>query len=132
MGGAWGQNIGNAFFSVGGKHLLSKAFSGAHVDLVQDAPAYRTFNNKASGNPKNDWNILSRIQCDFFVVQGPMLDVNFPIIWRDTFKRLNQRGSRIILLSAGLFRYTQEEININKKFLKEFGSSLRNYPIFWL
>ena len=34
VAGFWGQNIGNAFFNLGGRHLLESA--GVQVHLIQD------------------------------------------------------------------------------------------------
>jgi hypothetical protein len=117
VSGFWGQNIGNAFFNIGGQWLLRNVFEGADIEFILDAPAYRTFNDKSKGNPKNDWNLLKRLNIDFLVLQGPLFTADFPVIWRETFKELKKNGSKILIVSAGLFRYTDEEISINREFL---------------
>ena len=36
VSGGWGQNIGNAFFNIGGKRILEEVFSGHRVEFIQD------------------------------------------------------------------------------------------------
>ncbi|MDA8743867.1 polysaccharide pyruvyl transferase family protein [Rubripirellula amarantea] len=117
--GFWGQNIGNAFFNIGGKWIVENTF-GPNVSEIQDQPAYRTFHKKHSGNPKNDIKLLQYIDCDYVVLQGPMLTTSFRAIWEPTFKALKARGTKIILLSAGFFRYTDEEFDAAISFLKQY------------
>ena len=117
--GFWGQNIGNAFFNVGGKWILENTF-GPRVSEIQDQPAYRTFHRKHSGNPPKDFGLLKHLATDYVVLQGPMLTTSFRAIWEPTFKALKQRGVKIILISAGLFRYTPEEIEAARSFLKDY------------
>lgn len=119
VSGFWGQNIGNAFFNVGGKYILEQIFDH-NVDFIQDQPGYRTFHRKSKGNPNNDLNLLKHIIADYIVLQGPMLSVNFRNLWEDTFKSLTKRGTKIILLSASMFKYTTQEIEFNKRFLEEY------------
>ncbi|KLU02544.1 hypothetical protein RISK_005610 [Rhodopirellula islandica] len=117
--GFWGQNIGNAFFNVGGKWIVEETFGG-NVSEIQDQPAYRTFHKKHSGNPKNDIQLLKYIDVDYVVLQGPMLTTSFRAIWEPTFKALKARGVKILLLSAGFFKYTDEEISAARDFLKQY------------
>ena len=117
--GFWGQNIGNAFFNVGGKWIIQNTF-GDNVSEIQDQPAYRTFHRKHSGNPSKDVQLLKNLDVDYIVLQGPMLTTSFRAIWEPTFKALKERGVKIILLSAGGFRYTDEEISSARKFLQDY------------
>ena len=73
VSGFWGQNIGNAFFNIGGKWILEQAFPDARVDFIQDQPGYRTFHRQSKGNPRNDVGLLSRLKADAIVLQGPLL-----------------------------------------------------------
>jgi hypothetical protein len=118
--GFWGQNIGNAFFNVGGQYILEHVFGTGNVYLIQDQPAYRTFHNQAKGNPRNDLNLLRYLDVDVVVLQGPMLTVNFRHIWADAFEQYRRRNTKVILLSAGLFKFTDREIRAAREFLQEY------------
>ncbi|MEM9827593.1 MAG: polysaccharide pyruvyl transferase family protein [Planctomycetota bacterium] len=117
--GFWGQNIGNAFFNVGGKWIIENTFGG-DVREIQDQPAYRTFHKKHRGNPDKDIKLLQYLDVDYVVLQGPMLTTSFRAIWEPTFKALKARGVKIVLLSAGFFRYTDEEISSAQQFLTDY------------
>ena len=118
--GHWGQNIGNAFFNVGGRWILEQVFPEATINFIQDQPGYRTFHNKLSGNPKNDFGIMKYLDLDLLVLQGPLLADSFPILWRDTLQALKDRGIRYGFLSTALFRHSASEIEANRKFIREF------------
>ncbi len=45
VSGHWGQNIGNAFFNMGGKWILESLFGPGEVAFIQDQPGYRTFHD---------------------------------------------------------------------------------------
>lgn len=120
VSGFWGQNIGNAFFNVGGRWVLQQAFGdAATVEFIQDQPGYRTFHDQSTGNPRNDLELLRHLETDYIVLQGPMLTVDFRALWRTTFEALRQRGTKIILLGAAMFRFTPEEVDANRAFLAE-------------
>lgn len=118
VSGFWGQNIGNAFFNIGGKYLLDSVCGPNQVQFVQDQPAYRTLYNQRRGAPKNYAKIHERLDIDLLVLQGPMLTRNFAHIWSDTFKALKRQGTRIALISAGLFSYDAAEIHTVRDFLR--------------
>ena len=118
--GHWGQNIGNAFFNLGGRWILEQVFPGADINFILDQPGYRTFHNKHSGNPKNDFGLMKHLDVDLLVLQGPLFTDSFPILWRDTLQALKNRGVKYGFLSSALFRHTESEIEINRKFLAEF------------
>ena len=118
--GHWGQNIGNAFFNIGGRWILEQIFPGANISFILDQPGYRTFHNKMSGNPKNDFGIMKYLDVDLLVLQGPLLADSFPILWRDTLQALKDRGVKYGFLSTALFRHTAAEIEANRKFIAEF------------
>lgn len=118
--GFWGQNIGNAFFNVGGKWIVEQMFPEHDVLEIQDQPGYRTFHKQHTGNPKNDVGLLEHLDVDYVVLQGPMLTSNFRHLWEPTFKALRKRGVKVVLLSAAFFQYTDREINDVRKFLSEY------------
>lgn len=120
VSGFWGQNIGNAFFNIGGKHVLDTVFGEDRVQFIQDQPGYWTFNNQKKGNPDRDVELLKHLDVEWIVLQGPMLTTTFRPIWEETFRTLRDRGTRIMLLSAALFRYTDEEIEAARRFLREY------------
>ncbi len=133
VSGFWGQNIGNAFFNIGGKWILEQVLPGAQINYVLDQPGYRTFNNQAKGNPVNDWGMLARLDIDVIVLEGPMLTVNFPALWESTFKALTKRGVKIVLIGAAMFRFNEEEKQVNLEFLKKYPPfilSSRDYPTY--
>jgi len=124
VSGFWGQNIGNAFFNLGGKYVLEQAFPECEVAFIQDQPAYWTFHNKMKGNPKNDLVLLRFLETDYIVLQGPMLGLPFRAIWEETFRALTKKGTKIILLSAALFKYTDEEIRATTDFLTQYPPAI--------
>jgi Polysaccharide pyruvyl transferase len=120
VSGHWGQNIGNAFFNIGGKYILEQALPNHRVEYIQDQPGYRTFHNQSKGNPSHDFGLLKYLDIDYIVLQGPLLTGSFRPLWEETFRAYQARGVKIILLSAGFFKYTPEEIAAARSFLKEF------------
>ncbi len=121
--GFWGQNIGNAFFNIGGRWIAEQIFPG-QVSEILDQPGYRTFNRKSKGNPAKDFGLLSKLDVEYLILQGPMLTTTFRTLWEPTFKALQARGTKIILLSAAFFRYTEDEIAAVKSFLKQYPPCL--------
>lgn len=106
--GFWGQNIGNAFFNLGGQYQLSAAL-GSDIFLIQDAPAYWTLHRKKSGNYANWFDTIANVDLDLLVLQGPLLTEYVDAIWSKTAAELRRRGTRIGLLGVGHFRYTAAE-----------------------
>ena len=119
--GFWGQNIGNAFFNVGGQWLLQEVFGKGSVGLLQDQPGYRTFHDQSEGNPASSFPLLSTVDARVLVLQGPMLTTTFSTLWAPTFRALAERGTKIVLLGGALFRYTREEIEAAKRAIDEFN-----------
>ena len=46
VSGFWGQNIGNAFFNLGGHWVLRQIFGDTQIAFIQDQPGYRTFHRQ--------------------------------------------------------------------------------------
>lgn len=120
VSGFWGQNIGNAFFNVGGHWILRQIFGEDNVAFIQDQPGYRTFHKQETGNPHNDVELLRFLDVDYIVMQGPLMTVSFEKLWRPTLEALTARGTKVILLGAAFFKYTEAEFTAVKKFLAEF------------
>ncbi|MGB3328489.1 MAG: hypothetical protein WBA46_06005 [Thermomicrobiales bacterium] len=124
VSGFWGQNIGNAFFNVSGKWIMQQVLPDAKVEWFQDQPGYRTFHDQSKGNPPAHPDLIGALDVDYVVLQGPMLTVNFRALWEPTFRKLRERGVKVILLSSGLFRYTREEIDAAQRFLDEYPPAI--------
>lgn len=120
VSGFWGNNIGNAFFNVGGKWILEQIFGEGNVAWIQDQPGYMTFNDQTKGNQKNSYNYLKTLDIDYLVLQGPLLTSTMRNLWEDTFKELQKNGTKILLVGAAFFKYTKEEIKDALEFLKEY------------
>lgn len=119
VSGFWAQNIGNAYFNIGGKWVLDQVFGSDNVQFIHDKPQYRTFYNQAKGDPKNYAKLHERLDVDYIVLQGPLFTANFINIWGDTLRALAKRGVKYICLGAALFKYTESEIALVKSFLRE-------------
>lgn len=119
MSGFGAQNIGNVFFNVGGLHVLREVFPERNVQFIQDQPGYWTF-NRARQNHRNYCNLLSRLDVDYIVLQGPVFSATLPKLWDYTLGELYKKGTKVIYLSSALFKYTPEEIEITKRFLEKY------------
>lgn len=110
VSGFWGQNIGNAFFNLGGKYALERA--GHRVSFVQDQPAYWTFRNEAKGNYGRSFSLLEALEVDLVVVQGPLLTRNLAKIWEPTLAALAAHGVHWAILSGAFRAYTRDELQV--------------------
>ena len=119
VSGFWAQNIGNAYFNIGGKWALEQVFGEGNVQFVQDKPQYRTFYDQSKGDPKNYAKLHERMDIDYLVLQGPLFTKNFIHIWGDTLKALQKRGVKFICLGSAFFKYTEDEIATIKGFFSE-------------
>lgn len=117
VSGFWGQNIGNAFFNLGGRATLEAA--GAAVSFIQDHPAYWTFRDESKGSYERRWPIIEHLDVDLVVLQGPLLTRNFANIWLDTLKSLEAKGIGYALLSAAFRSYTQEELSVARNVFEQ-------------
>ncbi len=124
VGGQWAQNVGNAFFNLGGEYVLSQVFGQGSVSFIQDQPNYRTLHNKFKGNPQNYVDFVRDLDIDYLVLQGPVLNAWMRISWAETFRALRARGVKIILLSCAFFKFRDSEIAAVKAFLEEFPPAL--------
>lgn len=113
VSGFWGQNVGNAFFNLGGRRLLEEA--GCAVSFVQDMPAYATFRNERRGNYPNAFPLLDHLDVDVVVLQGPLFTVNFANIWRAQLERLAERGVGWAVLGGAFRKYVAEEKQVARE-----------------
>lgn len=119
--GYWSQNIGNAFFQLGGQALLSRALGPESVSLVQDVPAHWTLHRKSKGNPENWWNLISRVGADYMVFQGPSLDSHSHEALDSTLGELVRRGVEPVFLSIGLMGYSEHEAELARQLIDRHG-----------
>ncbi|SIO11804.1 polysaccharide pyruvyl transferase family protein [Vannielia litorea] len=140
VGGQWAQNVGNAFFNLGGKYVLDRVFGDGAVGFYQDQPNYRTLHNKFKGNPKTYVDFVSSLDIDYLVLQGPVLNGWLRQSWENAFRALRDRGTKVIFLSSAFFKFRDSEIQAVKAFLEEYPPAListrdgRSYDILkdWL
>ncbi len=123
VSGGWAQNIGNAFFNIGGLHVVRAMFPGRNVQFIQDQPGYWTFNRRRK-NHENYCDLLSKVDVDYIVLQGPVFSSTLPKLWDNTLEKLYKNGTRVIYLSSAFFTYTEEEIALTKRFLEKFPPAL--------
>ena len=124
VGGQWGQNVGNAFFNIGGEYVLNRVFGKNTVGFFQDQPNYRTLHNKFKGNPNNYVDFIKYLDIDYLVLQGPVLNSWMDVSWEKTFDVLNKQGIKVILLSCAFFKFTQREITRVKAFLEKYPPAI--------
>lgn len=124
VSGQWGQNIGNAFFNLGGFYLMEQVFGPESVGFFQDQPNYRTLHNKFEGNPENYIDFVRYLDIEYLVLQGPVLNSWMNKSWEKTFKELKKSGVKIILNSCAFFKFTSSEISSVKNFLEEYPPHL--------
>lgn len=108
VAGFWGQNIGNAFFNLGGEAALRQA--GHDVYLVQDQPAYWTFRNESKGSYERRWSVVANLDVDLLVLQGPLFTRNFDRIWLEDLVALRDRGVQWAVISGAFRSYTEDEV----------------------
>ncbi|SKB07321.1 polysaccharide pyruvyl transferase family protein [Aeromicrobium choanae] len=120
VSGFWGQNIGNAFFNMGGRWILDQVYGEGAVAFIQDQPGYRTFHDASKGNPANDIEFLKYLDVERMVLQGPVLSQHIGRLWGPTLSALTARGGRYALLGAAFFKFTDVELNAARQFLTEF------------
>lgn len=120
VGGYWSPNIGNGFFNMGADYVLKQVFGEENVSIVFDQPAYITFHDRRKGNPKKAFEHIKYLDVDYIVLLGPVISRAFLAIWKDTLIELNKRNVKYMILSAGMMKYTREDLDKCKEFFKEY------------
>lgn len=124
VGGQWAQNVGNAFFNLGGEYVLKRVFGEDAVGFYQDQPNYRTLHNKFKGNPETYVDFVEHLDIDYLVVQGPVLNAWMGTSWEKAWKALHAKGTKIICLSSAFFKFRDSEIAAVKEFLEAYPPAL--------
>jgi hypothetical protein len=116
VGGFASTNIGNDFFTRGIEFALKKAAPDFNIIVTQNLPGY--YWKEGGTNPRNSFNYLDCMDLDYLILTGPLFDVQFPHIWKETLTRLKKKGTRIMILSAGSQKYDEAERKTVRKFLE--------------
>ena len=106
--GFWCTNIGNAFFSLGVEHVLKQILGDSNVTVVSDYQTYTTGYGKRLYPAKQQLEYISMLDVDYVVLAGPVLSKYFLELWKDILIKLEKRGIRYIILSAGMMKMTDE------------------------
>lgn len=117
-GGGWSTNVGNGFYNLGTLYVLKQVFPEDRIVLLCDHEANWDFRRRQT--PKNSLRFLDHIVPDYLVLHGCFLNSFFPQMWDQTFQQLTARGTKLLFLSAGLMRYSEQEIAICREFLKKY------------
>ena len=117
--GFWCTNIGNAFFSLGVEYVLKKILGNENVTLVSDYQTYTTGYGKRLYPDKNQLEYLSKLNVDYLVLAGPVLSKYFLNLWQDILIKLEQRGIRYMILSAGIMKMTDKSLEDCKHFFEK-------------
>jgi Polysaccharide pyruvyl transferase. len=124
VGGYWAPNIGNAFFNLGAEYVLRQAFPESNINMIYDQPGYLTFWNRKKGNPPNSLEFIKTINVDNLVILGPCITKSFLALWEDTIKHLVKKGTKYMILSAGMMHYDDDTLNKCKKFFEKYPPSV--------
>lgn len=116
--GFWCTNIGNAFFSLGVEYVLKRVLGEENVTIVSDYQTYTTGYGKRLYPDKNQLEYLSKLDVDFLVLAGPVLSKYFLNLWQDILIKLENRGIRYIILSAGMMKMTEESLSECRDFFQ--------------
>lgn len=120
VGGYWSTNVGNGFFNLGADYVLKEVFGDQQVSMVFDQSAYITQWDTAKGNIPWAIDYNAQLDIDYMVLLGPVLSRNFLAIWKDTLIQLHKKGTRYMLLSTGMMKYSQEDIDAISAFFREY------------
>lgn len=122
--GDWARNIGNAFFQLGGLHVLKTVLPHAQFAIIGEQPGYPSYWNPRGGNPPNYFDMAAEMDTDMLVLMGPMFRPETPDIWGDSLEKFMNRGTKLVLLGVAAMRYEKEQINSYRKFLKKYPPAL--------
>lgn len=118
VGGYWSTNIGNAFYDLGIKELISSLDKEINFHIVSDLQKYAwTRYNSKKAMSFNLCEYYGNI--DYLIMSGPMLYADYMNDWKDTLLQVMKEGTKVIFLSVGGSRYTEEEICRVREILRE-------------
>ena len=108
--GFWCTNIGNAFFSLGVEYVLKRILGNENVTIVSDYQTYTTSYGKRLYPHRNQLEYLSKLDVDYIVLAGPVISKYFLLLWEDILVKLEKRGIRYIILSAGMMKMNNDSL----------------------
>lgn len=118
--GGWSQNIGNAFFQLGGEWVLRQALPDARIMLISEQPGYPSYWNPKGGNPANSLDLPSLLEVDYLVLMGPMFRDETEAIWGNALERALSKGTRLVLLGIGAMNYREDSFLQYRRFLQRY------------
>lgn len=116
LAGYWSTNIGNSFFQLGAQYLLQRALPDAQVFLIGDQPGYW---NVGRGNPANALDYAAHIEVDALAILGPFCRPEMEGIVGDVLRKQHARGTKILVLAAGMMTYDDETIALSRRILSD-------------
>lgn len=118
----WSTNIGNAFFAEGIKYVMEQAIPGCRAFLLTDQAAFLNLlpGRKYRHEPRNSLRYLDHIRPDYVVIAGSCLTEQFPRIWGESLRRLYEGGTKLLLIGAGHYDYSPEEIEVSRNLLRQY------------
>lgn len=122
--GGWSPNIGNAFFQLGGYHVIQSVIPEATFSIINEKPGYPQYWNPKGGNPPDYFDMAAAVKSDYLVLMGPMFRPETMDVWGDSLEKIVSQGTKLIYLGVGAMRYEQEYIEDYRKFLKKFPAYL--------
>ena len=93
---------------MGVEYALKKLLGNENVTLVSDLQTYTDGVGKRLFPSKNQLENISRLDVDYLVLAGPVLSKYFLQLWETVLLKLEKRGVRYILLSAGMMKMTDD------------------------
>lgn len=114
--GFWCTNIGNGFFGLGVDYALKKILDEKNVTIVSDLQTYTTSYGKRLYVSDNQLEYISKLEIDFVVLAGPVINKYFLGLWKDILLKLQDRGVGYILLSTGVMKLDMESREAIKDF----------------
>lgn len=117
--GFWCTNIGNAFFSLGVEYVLKQILGEENVTVVSDYQTYTTGYGKRLYPDKKQLEYLSKLDVDYVVLAGPVLSKYFLTLWQDILVKLEKRGIRYVILSAGMMKMDEASLTQCQDFFKQ-------------
>jgi hypothetical protein len=118
--GGWSPNIGNAFFQLGGYHVLKSVLPDATFSFINEKPGYPQYWNPRGGNPRDYFDMAAAVKSDYLVLMGPMFRPETMDIWGDSLEKIVSQGTQLIYLGIGAMRYEPEYLEQYRAFLKKF------------
>ena len=118
--GQWAQNIGNAFFNLGGEYVFEQAAPSSTVYRIMDQPNYRLCIISSKATPKNFWDPISSLATDLVILQGPVLNSWLALSWEKTIRTLHDRGIKYAFHSSSFFKFTEREYETVQNFLLKY------------